>query len=151
MNASKRNSLAAICSLALFALPAAFAGHDGEKAFKKMDSDGDGKVTRTEHAAGAQQMFTKCDTNSDGIVTAAEMDAAMAAKDDKHDKHDKKGKHHRTSADKIREIDSNNDGQLTLAEHNAGAEKMFAKMDKNGDGVLSEDECEEGHKEMKKH
>ena len=135
-------ALAAACALALLIVPFAVAG--GDNHFKMMDTDGDGKISRAEHAAAAQQMFAQCDANHDGVVTAAEMDAAMALKGDKPTKHDK------TSAEKIQVIDQNGDGQLTIAEHKAGAEKMFTTMDKNGDGFLSKDECDEGQKMMKK-
>jgi Ca2+-binding EF-hand superfamily protein len=124
--------------------PAALAGKSADKHFKKMDTDGDGKISRAEHAAGAKKMFAQCDVNRDGIVTAAEMDSAMAAEGEKPGKHDK------TSAEKIQIIDQNGDGQLTASEHEAGSEKMFAKMDKDGDGSLSKDECDEGMKAMKK-
>ena len=139
-----RTSLVLVCSLALCALPAAFAGHDADKHFKKMDTNGDGKITAAEHTAGAKQMFTQCDANHDGVVTAVEMDAAMALEGEKHAKNDK------TSAEKIQMLDQNGDGQLTTAEHEAGAAKMFATMDKNGDGSLSKEECDEGQKTMKK-
>jgi Ca2+-binding EF-hand superfamily protein len=141
-----------IAASALLLCSTAFAGgHDADKKFKMMDTDADGKISRAEHAAGAKQMFTKCDANNDGVVTAAEMDTAMNEKSAKSDKSDKADKHRKSSAELIKEIDTNGDGQLTLAEHDAGTEKMFAKMDKNSDGSLSKDECDEGHKEMKKH
>lgn len=132
------------CCLALAILPAAFAGGDADKRFKKMDANGDGKISRAEHAAAAKQMFMQCDANHDGIVTAAEMDASTAAQGEKPDKHDK------TSAEKIQMIDQNGDGQLTTAEHEAGTEALFAKMDKDGDGFLSKEECEDAQKMMKK-
>lgn len=141
---SKTTSLLVACTVTLLALPAAFAGTDSDKHFKMMDANGDGKISRAEHAAAAKQMFAQCDANHDGIVTAAEMDAAMAAKGEKL------GKHDRTSAEKIQMIDQNGDGQLTAAENEAGADRMFTKMDKNGDGYLSKEECEEGMKMMKK-
>lgn len=110
-----------------------------------MDTNGDGKVSRAEHAAGAKMMFTECDANHDGIVTAAEMDtSAKAAKHDKHDKYEK------TSAEKIKMIDQNGDGQLTAAEHETGADQMFAKADTDGDGSLSLEEVREGMKMKKK-
>ena len=137
-------SLIVACSLALCALPSAFADHDADQHFKKMDTNGDGKISRAEHAAGAKQMFTECDANKDGVVTAAEMDAAMALRGENPGKTDK------TSAEKIQVIDQNGDGKLTLAEHEAGTEKMFAQMDKDGDGFLSKEECAEGQKLMKK-
>ncbi|MEO6567667.1 MAG: EF-hand domain-containing protein, partial [Opitutaceae bacterium] len=102
------------------------------------------KVSRAEHAAAAKQMFATCDANHDGIVTAAEMDAATVAKGEKLAADDM------TSAEKIQVIDENGDGRLTLAEHTAGTERMFGKMDKNGDGFLSKEECDEGMKMMKK-
>lgn len=145
MNTGKKlNSILVACSLVLWALPAAFAGADSDKHFKMMDTDGDGKISRAEHAAAAKQMFDQCDANHDGIVTATEMDAATAKKGEKLAKDDK------TSAEKIQMIDQNGDGKLTAAEHAAGSDKMFAKMDKNGDGFLSKAECDEGLKMMKK-
>lgn len=140
----KRTSIIIACSLALCALPAAFAGPDGDKHFKMMDTNADGKISRAEHAAGAKQMFSQCDANRDGIVTATEMQAATAAHGEKPGRHDK------TAAEKIKEIDQNGDGQLTVAEHDTGTLKMFAKMDKDADGFLSKAECDEGMKMMKK-
>ena len=145
MKTSKTGALLAIsCSLALWATPTAFAGNDADSKFKKMDTDGDGKITRAEHAAAAKLMFTECDANRDGSVTATEMDAAIAGHGGKPSKHDK------TSVEKIKVIDQDGDGKLTALEHETGSVKMFAKMDKDADGFLSKAECDEGHKEMKK-
>jgi Ca2+-binding EF-hand superfamily protein len=140
----KRTSFVVACSLVLWALPAAIAGQDADKHFKMMDTNGDGKISRAEHAAAAKQMFQQCDANHDGVVTAAEMDAAMAARGEKLGKGDK------TSAEKIQMIDQNGDGKITAAEHEAGSEKIFTQMDKNGDGYLSKEECDEGQKMLKK-
>jgi Ca2+-binding EF-hand superfamily protein len=140
----KRTSIILACSLALSALPTALAGPGGDKHFKMMDANGDGKISRAEHAAGAKQMFSQCDANRDGIVTATEMQAAATAQGEKPGKHDK------TAAEKIKEIDQNADGQLTVAEHEAGTEKMFGKMDKDGDGFLSKAECDAAEKTFKK-
>lgn len=144
MNIRKNSSLALACSLALCTLPAAFAGQDSGKHFKMMDANGDGKISRAEHTAGAKQMFVQCDANKDGTVTAAEMSASMTAQGEKSGKHDK------TPVEKIQMIDQNGDGQLTAAEHETGTEKIFDKMDKNSDGMLTKDECDEGKKMLKK-
>lgn len=144
MSSKNRTSLAVMCGFALILLPAAFAGSDSDQHFKKMDTNGDGKISRAEHAAAAKEMFSQCDANHDGIVTAAEMDASSAARGEKPGKDDK------TSAEKIQMIDQNGDGRLTAAEHEAGTETLFAKMDKNGDGFLSKEECEDAQKMMKK-
>ena len=126
------------------ALPNVFAADQADKHFKMMDADGDGKVTRAEHAAGAKGMFAQCDANRDGIVTAAEMDAALSKKDGEP------ARGELSSAEKIKLIDGNGDGKLTVAEHEAGTEKMFGKMDTDGDGTLSKMECAQGMKMKKK-
>lgn len=143
MNARKLTALFTASALIL-SVPAAFAGDHHDKHFKKLDADGDGKVTRAEHAQGAQKMFAKADGNGDGIVTAAEMDAIKASYGDKP------AQTQLSAAEKIRVIDQNGDGQLTAAEHTAGSEAMFAKADTDGDGVLSESECKAALKGMDK-
>jgi Ca2+-binding EF-hand superfamily protein len=144
----QRTAIAMACALVLGALPTAWANNEGaaksDKHFAMMDTNGDGKISRAEHAAGAKKMFTECDANKDGIVTAAEMDASMKNKGEMAMKDDK------TSAEKIKEIDTDNDGKLTATEHDAGVEKMFGKMDTDGDGSLSKAECDAGMKLMKR-
>lgn len=131
------------CALALCATPA-FAGggdHHGKgDHFKLMDADGDGRISRAEHQAGARKMFTQCDANHDGMVTAAEMDAAKLGEGEKADKI------HKSSAEKISMLDKDQDGKLTATEHDTGAESMFGKMDADGDGFLSKDEYKQGKK-----
>lgn len=132
-----------VCGLSLFVLPIAFAG-DPNKKLDKMDTDGDGLVSRAEHSAGAQRMFTEMDTNRDGVVTAAEMDAKKDAK------RGDKNRDEMSATERIKMIDQNADGNLSSAEHIAGAEQMFDKMDTNGDGSLSKEELAAGHKMKKK-
>ena len=134
-----------VCSMAV-AGAGAFAGgagHGAEHEFKMMDSDGDGKVTASEHEAGAKKMFEKMDLDKDGKVTACEMEAAhekvTGAKPMKTDMR---------AADKIKVIDTNGDGSISADEHIAGSKMMFEKMDTNKDGTLSTTECAEGHAKM---
>jgi len=141
---NQRTSIVVACGLALCALPVALANPEGDKHFKIMDTNGDGKISAPNMPPPPRKMFNECDANHDGVVTAAEMDASMAAKGQKPAADDK------SSAEKIKEIDQNNDGKLTTAEHEAGTEKMFARMDTNGDGFLSKEECDAGMKLMKK-
>ena len=125
------------------ALPA--LANNKDDMFKMMDTDGDGKISAEEHAAGAKKMFDKMDADKNGKVTAAEMEAyhdQMMGK--------KAGKTEMSTAEKIKTIDTNGDGELTAAEHEAGAKAMFDKMDTNRDGSLSKSEMEAGHKMMMK-
>lgn len=120
--------LAAACTLAA----SAFA-QDNSAMFAQMDQDGDGRVTAQEHALGVRKMFAAMDGNKDGRVTAAEMSNAQAQVGNR--KADAM-----SSSDKIKAVDKNLDGLLTVTEHVAGARAMFAKMDKNKDGVLDKSE-----------
>jgi Ca2+-binding EF-hand superfamily protein len=150
----------------------ALAGGGKDDHMKMMDTNGDGKVTATEHADGCRQMFTKMDSNQDGRVTAAEMDAAhpmmkhhkdtdatTARNEDGHDKENAADKSYdqnakmrggkmMSSSEKIAMMDTNGDKQLTAEEHAAGARKMFTKMDTDSNGTLTAQELREGHRDM---
>jgi Ca2+-binding EF-hand superfamily protein len=130
-------------TLALLALPV-FADPASDRHFAMMDVNGDGRISRAEHATAAKRMFAECDANRDGIVTAAEMDASTARQGVKPAADDK------NSAEKIAVIDRDQDGKLSAAEHEAGTESMFGRMDLNRDAFLSQEEVEAGMRLMKK-
>lgn len=132
--------------LLLAAVPATFAAGSDEK-FERMDTNGDGQISRTEHSAGGRQVFTQLDTNGDGAVTVAEMEAKQDEKLSNRLKFWEDDT--KTATERIAAIDSNGDSQLTASEHEAGYERMFDRMDTNGDGSLSREECEAGYKAMK--
>lgn len=48
--------------------------------FKAMDTDGDGRISASEHAAAAASLFAAMDANHDGTLSRAEFDAGHAAK-----------------------------------------------------------------------
>lgn len=130
-------------SLPLTAFAGGAAKHAAE--WKQMDSDGDGKISPSEHDAAARKMFEQMDADRDGKVTAEEMTAA-------HDKvTGKKAKAGELSAaDKIKVVDQDGDGVLTAEEHAAAAKKMFGMMDTDKDGFVTRSELDAGHKMMMK-
>lgn len=142
MKPTKTQSALIACTAALLLPLSAFADSD---KLEKMDADGDGKISRSEHSAGTHKMFTEMDANGDGVVTVAEMDA----KHNKSEMHSdpKKGpgtvpagdKH----ADKFKTFDKDGDGRLTSSEFASGCDAMFEKKDTNRDGFLSKDECDQ--------
>jgi Ca2+-binding EF-hand superfamily protein len=134
-------SILVASGIALAATSPVFAS-DAESAFKRMDADANGKVTAAENAAWAETMFKKSDTNYDGQVSAAECDSAQAAHGNKVDQ--------KASARHLQIVDTDRSGQISAAENAAFAQSEFTRADKNGDGVLSEDEVEAQYKAMKK-
>lgn len=125
------------CGLAL-ALPA-FANNDASSKLKKLDTDGDGLVSRSEFVAGKQDKIQRVDTNKDGVVTADEAATTKAEKKHWWNRSDKPASH-------VNKADANSDGQVTQAEANAAAEASFDKLDVNADGLLSATELEAAYK-----
>ena len=130
----KRNThqLVVMSMIGGLALSTSAWGH-GDK-FKMMDSNGDGMISASEHAAGVKSMFDKMDANHDGSVTAAEMDAGhqrMKGAKTMPGKSMGDMKHEMSSAEKIKLMDTDGDGMLSASEHDAGAQKMFTDMDSN--------------------
>ncbi|MGV8959925.1 MAG: EF-hand domain-containing protein [Stenotrophomonas sp.] len=101
-------------------------------------------IPAAEYDDYAKDRFEKMDINHDGFVTAAEMDQSHMA----IGKEDTKMMHERSSADVIREMDSNRDGKLSEAEYRAGMKKMFDKLDTDQNGTLSPTEQEMAHQTM---
>jgi Ca2+-binding EF-hand superfamily protein len=116
-----------------------------EEQFKMMDANKDGKVSPTEHANGAKEMFNSMDANRDGKVTADEMDAVQP-KAKPGESRSAPGKlHGMSSVDKIKVVDANKDGVLTGDEHSEGSRNMFKELDTDSDGSLSLAELRAGH------
>lgn len=138
-----------ILSVCAFSGDASAAAHPNEglidAQFKVMDTNGDGRLSPDEHAAGAKRMFDAMDANKDGTVTIAEMDAVHKNVPGKEPKSSDL-----SSIEKIKVVDQNGDGLLSADEHAAGSRKMFSKMDADRDGFLSRAELTAGHEKMLK-
>lgn len=115
-----------------------------EAELQMMDTDKDGKVSASEHALGAKAMFDAMDKDKNAVVTAAEMDSVQ--KSTSRPGETPPGK--LSSAEKIKVIDTNHDGNLSAEEHVAGSQKMFTMMDADKDGALTAAELDAGHKLM---
>ena len=124
---------AALCALAACAVSTAASAGDGPDCQQKTarNVEGGTQISASEHAAGADKRFDMMDVNQDGKITATEIDASHGAESAAW------AKHEMSSADKIRKLDSDNDGALTRTEYAAASQKMFSKLDVDGDGNLT--------------
>ncbi len=133
--------------------------------FANTDTNHDGRISKEERAAHRTQMmrergdkrFEKLDANQDGVVSKAEADAATEQRLAERETRKAERESRKASGDEQRQKgqrngqrgervnpDANGDGLIDLSEHDAMVAAKFARMDKNGDGVLSGDELKPG-------
>lgn len=104
-----------------------------EERFAQRDANGDGKLSPQEVPRMAKERFAKLDGNQDGFLSLEEMKAKHAEKAAR-------------GQDRFAGADANGDGVLSRAEMRALKEAHFKKMDKNNDGVVTQDEVGRGRR-----
>jgi Ca2+-binding EF-hand superfamily protein len=109
---------------------------------KATDTNGDGKLSPKEYAAGAKQTLDDMDANNDGKVTVAEMKAAEAWAGEKT------GAGQMSAAEKIRAMDRNGDGAVGEVERPSAVTRMFEALDTDADGFASKAELAAGYEKL---
>lgn len=100
---------------------------DGNMRFQGMDTNGDGRVTRSEWR-GNNQSFQNHDTNRDGVLSGAEVRPGGRRDRDEDD-----------LENRFDRLDRNNDGYLSLSEWGRDRDR-FDRLDLNNDNRLSRNE-----------
>jgi Ca2+-binding EF-hand superfamily protein len=133
---ARRLTAAALCILGASVVSvAAMAGGGSDcpqSQGARVDLEGgDGQLSASEHAAGAQKRFETMDVDKNGKLTGTEIDASHGAESVAW------ANHRISSAGKIKKLDTDNDGALTATEYADGSQKMFRKLDTDSDGYLT--------------
>jgi len=139
-------------------------GHKGmkgeqraERMLKRLDANGDGKVSKEELLQRASETFDRFDTDKNGEVSKAELDAKreafrdarkafrqIKANDDEARQAARKAmaeaRLDRISSRMFERADADRNGTLTKAELETAAAAMFKQRDRNGDGFITLDE-----------
>lgn len=128
-------SIFATCSISLPAIADDAPGCQRREAtLKEAEGNADGGISAEKHASTAGKRFEMMDKNGDGKITAAEINASHGAESIVW------ANHPESPAEKIRNLDTNRDGVLTVSEYSAGSQKMFRILDADGNGVLTPEE-----------
>lgn len=117
---------------------------DKGRHFEALDTDGDGRLSAEElnqipgyGRASAEERFARLDADNSGFVTRQEMHQARERR--------------REQRPKFSELDTDGDRQLSASELDAiptrrdrSPEERFARLDRNSDGYVSQDELRAG-------
>ena len=110
----------------------------GESFFKRLDTDGDGKILSAEWQAASLKKFGKLDSSGDDAITADELDKMHGGMGGMSGMGE--GTSHGDFKDGLVRFDTDKDGKVSPTEWNAMGDKMFAHMDANKDGKISVEE-----------
>jgi hypothetical protein len=103
----------------------------------RYDTNKDGVVDRAEWQAGQEKRFRRLDTNGDGKLTKEELFARTPGANGVLP-NDRQAQRQSTY---FQMLDVNKDGVVTLAEFMAQADRNFARCDTNNDGRIDTAEC----------
>jgi EF-hand domain pair len=104
----------------------------------RYDTNKDGVVDRAEWKAGQEARFKRLDTNGDGKLTQDELFARTPAIGNSVLPTDRQAQRQSTY---FQLLDADKDGVVTLAEFMAQADRNFARCDINKDGRIDTAEC----------
>lgn len=100
---------------------------------KRLDKNGDGKLSKEEAPERLQQNWDRLDRNGDGFISADEIPQSLPKPAEIFDRFDKNG-----------------DGKLSKDEAPERLQQNFERFDKNGDGTVDREELAAGFRAMAK-
>lgn len=128
----KKFLLAGAAGVVLLASGAAIAHNHGGMGGMKMDTDGNGEITRAEMTTESNAAFTRMDANKDGVLNDTDKSARKA--------------------NRFADMDANKDGQLTKAEMDAAhAARMDGRGGKRMENITDAQKAEWQAKKAERH
>ena len=121
------------CLFLLVLAPAVGSAQSSEARFNRLDKNGDGKVDKREYNSDAA--FSVLDRDKNNRISVAELEAVLGPQGD--------GRY--SAADRMRNIDRNQDGELTDEELRRGANSRFMWLDTNDDEAVDLAEFKSGY------
>jgi hypothetical protein len=118
------------------------------RGMARADGDGDGRVSKAEYIARADERFARMDKNSDGQLSAdemaprREMTAAPATPAGADTAAPAPAAPMRSRM--IERLDTNHDGMISRDEYRAQVAERFDRLDTNHDGFLDQSEMTAG-------
>lgn len=115
-----------------------------QKMLEKWDADGDGKISKDEFQ-GPENMFARIDANGDGVITQDEIRGMKGRGGAPGEPGGRRGAGDPEQRWKkmLENWDADNDGQISQEEFQ-GPEQVFKILDRDGDGVITEEEGKQG-------
>ena len=110
-------------------------GPDGGRFIGRLDKDGDKKVSQAEFKVEADELFGRLDKNKDGFIDYSEAPRRGPG----HGRRGQEG----GKRDFMADFDKDADGKVAKSEFD-GPEKLFERLDRNGDGFVDETETPKG-------
>lgn len=126
-----------------------------EAQFKAHDKNKNGKIERSESQL-PEEIFKRIDKNGDGAITKQEALAAHQARmAKKHESKESRGKgpgehkkhHGKRSGSFFARIDKSGDGKITEVEVKAAVDEAFSRFDQNKDNVITRTEISQSQRE----